>query len=92
VTSHQAEFTERLLAKHSPEGCRIEPMPYKTKHQLEPWTGDAASEAEYFHYMGVIGDLVRRASTLRCGFQTSLASRIALARTTSRRSGTCYGT
>ena len=58
VTLHQTEFTERLLAKHGLEGCRIEPMPYKTKHQLEPWTGDAVSEAEHFDYMSLVGDLV----------------------------------
>jgi hypothetical protein len=58
VTLHQTEFTERLLAKHGLEGGRIEPMPYKTKHQLEPWTGDAVSEAEHFDYMSLIGDLV----------------------------------
>ena len=58
VTLHQTEFTERLLAKHSLEGCCIETMPYKTKHQLEPWIGDAVSEAEHFNYMSLIGELV----------------------------------
>jgi len=92
MTLHPTEFTERLLAKHSLEGCRIEPMPFKTKQQLEPWTGVAVSGGEHFDYMSLIGDLVRRASALRGGFQTSLASRIALARATSRRPSACYGT
>ena len=80
VALHRTEFTERLLAKHSLEGCRIEPMPYKTKHQLELWTGAAVSEAEQFDYMSLIGDLVRL-----CKARVDIAWRVSdLSRFTSR--------
>ena len=36
ITLHQTKFASQLLEKHDLAGARIESMPYKTKHDLDP--------------------------------------------------------
>ena len=49
ITLHQTKFASRLLEKQDLAGARLKSVPYKSKRGgLEPWEGEAVSEAGHF--------------------------------------------